>query len=58
MSKSRIGLFMQNVAVAILLSGMAIGLTACAEKGEASSVHDGADNHTSGGHLGGGMGMP
>ena len=57
MSKSRIGFVIRSVVVTILLSGMAIGLTACPEKGESSSVRDGPDNHAPSDHMGGGMGM-
>jgi hypothetical protein len=58
MSRSRIGYFVRNCVVAILLSGMLLSVTACPEKGESSSIRDGADNHKPADHMGGGMGMP
>ena len=61
MSNRRIGLFIREILVAILLWGMTMTLAACPEKGEAPSVRDGADNDKPADHMGGmggGMGMP
>ena len=57
MSKSRIDFVIRSVAVTILLSGMAVSLAACPEKGEGSSVRDGPDNHAPSHTHGMGMGM-
>lgn len=54
MSKIRFSLFARNLVVALLLAGMAVGLTACPE-GVAYTVTDGRpDNHNSGSSSGGG----
>ena len=60
MSKGRLSHFFRIAVVSILLSAAAVTLTACPEKGEGSSAHDGPDNHTPSDHshaMGMGMGM-
>jgi len=57
MSNRRIGLFIREILVAILLCGMTMTLAACPEKGEAPPVRDGTGNDKPADHMGGGMGM-
>jgi hypothetical protein len=53
-----IAFVIRTVVVTILLSGMAVTLAACPEKGEGSSVHDSPDNRAPSDHTHGmGMGM-
>ena len=48
MSKVRFGFVVRNLIVAFLLSGMAIGLTACPEGTVAYQTRDGAGNRSGG----------
>ena len=53
-----IAFVIRTVVVTILLSGMAVTLAACPEKGEGSSVHDSPDNRAPSDQMHGmGMGM-
>ena len=60
MSKIRLSFVLRNLVVAFLLSGMAVGLSACPEKTVSYSRTDtGSGDHDangSGGGMGGGMG--